>query len=290
MTNDGMIHALELAMVVTGKKSNHARETLRNLDQLLFESKKFIIRSSSRFVTLKHAIELIMVLPCTIAKQTRQNLADVITRYIAKDATPVEEINANAASVNPISEQLEEKRKSRRALEDLPISESQLELQRGQLELEKGRIELDLFKVQAPVNLIIHCMTTIETMCGGLDARDKKRYKAMLNISADTIAKRLAITNADKYEDEAAYFPTPTSISDIVNSMEISGLKNTDYQQIDKIAKRMYVYSHDGKSPSQRSQHASSGQRFNVNDYYLETDEQMLKDAVNEFMDKHSKV
>ena len=238
---------------------------------------------------------MVMVLPGDEAKRIRQQFADIITRYIAGDATLVQEIEANAVSVNPISqlarnaltsEQLEEKRKRRRALEDLSISERQLKL-------EKERIELDLFKVKAPVDFVIHCMSTIETMCGGLEDRDKKRYKAMLNISADAQIKRLAITNNvgvedDEVEEEVAYVPTPTSISDIVSTMKISGLKGPDYQQIGKIAKRMYVASHDGAIPTQHNQLAPNGQWFKVNDYYLETDEKMLKDAVSEFMGKRN--
>jgi hypothetical protein len=245
---------------------------------------------------------MVMVLPGDEAKRIRQQFADIITRYIAGDATLVQEIEANAASVNPISqlarnaltsEQLEEKRKRRRALEDISISERHLELEKGKMELEKGRIELDLFKVKAPVDFVIHCMSTIETMCGGLEDRDKKRYKAMLNISADAQIKRLAITNNvgvedDEVEEEVAYVPTPTSISDIVSTMKISGLKGPDYQQIGKIAKRMYVASHDGAIPTQHNQQAPNGQWFKVNDYYLETDEKMLKDAVSEFMGKRN--
>jgi hypothetical protein len=300
VTDDGMIYAVDLAMVVTGLSRNDAGQALRRLPDKVFPSGNLPERNlpgkgnaHTKLLTFKHAIELIMVLPGTIAKKIRQKFADIITRYIAGDATLVDEIKANAVSVNPISqlarnaltpEQLEEKRKRRRALEDISISERQLEL-------EKKRVELDLFKVKAPVDFVIHCMTTIDAMCGGLEDRDKKRYKAMLNISADAQVRHLTITNNNVgVEDEVAYVPTPTSISDIVNRMEISGLKSSDYQQIGKIAKRMYVASHDGNIPTQHNQEGANGQWFKVNDYYLETDEQMLKDAVNEFMDKHSKV
>jgi len=309
VTDDGLIYAVDLAMVVAGKNINRANESLRNLDPSLFNNENFVIRSRGRYVTFRHAIELIMVLPGEIAKKTRQKFAEIITRYIAGDATLVQEIEANAASVNPISqlarnaltsEQLEDKRKRRRALEDISISERHLELEKGKMQIEEGRlglekkrVELDLFKVKAPVDFVIHCMSMIETMCGGLEDRDKKRYKAMLNISANAQVRHLAITNNvgvedDEVEEEVAYVPTPTSISDIVSTMKISGLKGPDYQQIGKIAKRMYVASHDGAIPTQHNQQAPNGQWFKVNDYYLETDEKMLKDAVSEFMGKRN--
>ena len=206
----------------------------------------------------------------------------------------VQEIQANAKSNSPLAQmardslegdnvELEYNKKRKRELEDLEIYERRLAL-------EKGRAELDLFKVKAPAEFVIQCMTAIENMCGGLEARDKLRYQALLNISAESQVKYL--TNAmsapaggvDKAE--ATKVPTPTSIADIVSSMKIKGLKSSDYQQIGKIAKRMYMASHGGKVPTKHSQEGANGQWFQVNDYFLETDEEMLKDAVKEYMAK----
>jgi hypothetical protein len=298
VTDDGLIYAVDLVMVMTGLSRDDSGKTIRRLPDEIFPSDRLSERNlpgkgnaHTKLATFQHAIELVMVLPGKIAKETRTKFADVITRYYAGDGSLVLEIKANAASNNPInvlaraalveesSEELEYNKKRKRELEDIEICERRLALERGQ-------IELDLFKIKAPVDFVIHCMSTIETMCGGLEDRDKLRYKALLNISADSQAKYLTASYSMRNEEteELPKMPTPTSISDIVAGMKISGLKGSDYQRIGKIAKRMYMASHNGEVPTQHNQQGQNGQWFKVNDYYLETDEQMLQDAVNEFM------
>ena len=49
-------------------------------------------------VTFKDAIELVMVLPGMVAKETRKQFADIIRRYMAGDETMHAELDANAAS------------------------------------------------------------------------------------------------------------------------------------------------------------------------------------------------
>ena len=300
VTSDGLIYAVDLVMVVTGKNCNHSNECLRDLEPSLFDRENFIIRSRARLLTFQHAIELIMVLPGKLAKETRTQFGEIIKRYIAGDPTLVKEIAANAVSDHPINqlarsamemEELEYNKKRKREIEDLEILERRLVLEKGQVDLEnskvaleQSKVNLNMLKVKAPVDFIINCMTTIETMCGGLEARDKLRYKALLNISASSQVQGACNDSVDEALSQER-IPTPTSISDIVSGMKVQGLKSSDYQQIGKIAKKMYMALHGGKVPTQHNQQAPNGQWFKVNDYYLETDEQMLKDAVNRFLD-----
>jgi hypothetical protein len=104
VTDDGMLFAVDLVMVMTGKNGNHSNECLRELDPLLFDQDNFIFQERSRLITLKNAISLIMILPGKIAKQTRALFADIIQRYIAGDRTMIIEIDANAASTSPIAQ------------------------------------------------------------------------------------------------------------------------------------------------------------------------------------------
>ena len=59
---------------------------------------------STKLLTFQHAIELVMVLPGKVAKETRTQFANVIRRYMAGDATLVPEILANAQSASPVAE------------------------------------------------------------------------------------------------------------------------------------------------------------------------------------------
>jgi hypothetical protein len=301
VTEDGLLYAVDIVMVISGKNRNDAGQAIRNLDPDVFQSVKFTERQMStrggfptKLLTLQHAIELIMALPGKLASEARVQCANIIRRYMAGDGSLVPEIQANATSNSPLAQmardslggdstELEYNKKRKRELEDLEICERRLAL-------EKGRAELDLFKVKAPVDFIILCVTTIENMCGGLEDRDKLRYRALLNISVDSQARYLTNSMSAPAggveQVEAPKMPMPTSIAAIVSSMKINGLKSSDYQQIGKIAKRMYMASHDGKVPTKHDQEGANGQWFQVNDYFLETDEEMLKDAVNEHMAK----
>ena len=58
----------------------------------------------TKLLSFQDAIELIMVLPGKMAKETRTKFADVLTRYMAGDQSLVEEIQANAVSTSPIAE------------------------------------------------------------------------------------------------------------------------------------------------------------------------------------------
>lgn len=110
VTEDGMLYAVELAMVVASKERNQAGEILRNLDKAMFNPEKFLIKKMPgkgngrcKLITLENAIELVMVLPGTCAKEYRQKFVDIIKRYLAGDMTLIQEIEHNAASHAPIN-------------------------------------------------------------------------------------------------------------------------------------------------------------------------------------------
>lgn len=104
VTVDGLIYAVDLVMVMTGKNNNDASECLRELNPSLFNKENFLIRSRSKLVSFQHAIELVMVLPGKVAKETRTQFANIIRRYMAGDASLVDEIEANAQSDSPLAQ------------------------------------------------------------------------------------------------------------------------------------------------------------------------------------------
>ena len=109
ITDDKMIYAVDLAMVVTGKNRNDAGKIIRNISDETFLSAKIADRKTpgkgngkTKVISFQNAIELIMVLPGKIAKETRTKFADIIHRYMAGDASLAGEIEHNQASEAPI--------------------------------------------------------------------------------------------------------------------------------------------------------------------------------------------
>ena len=79
---NGIADLVDLVMVVTGKNCNHSNELLRNIPNSLFDNEKIVMLNQRRYVTLKDAITLIMVLPGKMAKELRAQFADIIENYI----------------------------------------------------------------------------------------------------------------------------------------------------------------------------------------------------------------
>jgi hypothetical protein len=108
---DGLLYAVDYSMVMTGKDRDHAGQTLRGLSEETFSSLKFSERkmpgkgnANTKLVSFQDAIELAMVLPGKIARETRVKFSDIIKRYLAGDQSLVKEIQANAASDSPIAQ------------------------------------------------------------------------------------------------------------------------------------------------------------------------------------------
>ena len=90
-----MLSAVDLVMAVTGKNCNHANELLRKLKPARFRRDNFSVVSRARYVTLEHAVELVMVMPGRLARQARRQFADIIVRYLDGDRSMCCEIEAN---------------------------------------------------------------------------------------------------------------------------------------------------------------------------------------------------
>jgi hypothetical protein len=97
VTDDGMLDVVDLVMVVTGKNCNCSNEVLRNIKSSLFDNACFVMCNQRRYVTLEHAITLIMVLPGKKARLTRKHFKGIIVRYLDGDLSMCYEIEANQA-------------------------------------------------------------------------------------------------------------------------------------------------------------------------------------------------
>lgn len=111
VTDDGLLYAVDLVMVVTGASRDDAGKALRRLSDETFPSDKLSDKTfpgkgnyKTKLIGFQDAIELIMVLPGRVAKETRTRFADIIRRYLAGDQSLISEVRANAASDSPIAE------------------------------------------------------------------------------------------------------------------------------------------------------------------------------------------
>ena len=111
VTDDGLLYAVDLVMVITGKDRDHAGQAIRDISDKIFLPGNFSERntggsgnSKTKLVNFRDAIQLVMVLPGKIAKETRAQFAEIIKRYMAGDQTLITEIKANASSTSPIAQ------------------------------------------------------------------------------------------------------------------------------------------------------------------------------------------
>jgi len=111
VTDDGLLYAVDLVMVITGKDRDQAGHVIRDINDKTFSPGIFNERntggsgnSKTKLINFRDAIQLVMILPGKIAKETRAQFADIINRYIGGDQTLITEINANASSTSPIAQ------------------------------------------------------------------------------------------------------------------------------------------------------------------------------------------
>ena len=110
VTCDGLLYAVDLVMVMTGKDRNMAANVIRRIPVDLFETHKFVERQltkgghPTKLISFHDAIELVMVLPGKKANKVKTQFANVIKRYLAGDQTLISEVNHNAASSSPVAQ------------------------------------------------------------------------------------------------------------------------------------------------------------------------------------------
>ena len=106
-TDDGMLYAVDLVMLISGKSRDDAGKDLRNLPEETFSREKTAERrtpgkgnAKTKLISFNDALELIMILPGKMAKGTRVKFADLIKRYLAGDSSLVGELANNAGSAH----------------------------------------------------------------------------------------------------------------------------------------------------------------------------------------------
>ena len=286
LTNDGMIYAVDLVMLITSKNKNESAEVLRRLSDEIFSESKLVSRntggrgnSKTKLISFADALELIMVLPGKMAKETRSKFADIIRRYLAGDATLVKELADNAASSNAVhvlareslaqdDNNIEDSRKRRRLMEELHIRE---------------RTEaLETIRADRQTKLI----QTYQSLCPNqiLDDQARVMFKdQILNMAmGDYGPKKRLITVVEEASEEPIYENKPITVSTVASQMGVI-LKGTDAQKIGLKLKEMYFARYQ-RPPTKHEQMVGGAMR-EVNSY-TERDKDMVRDAILAFLNK----
>jgi len=261
------MYAVDLAMIMTGKNCNDSNECLRDLKPSLFNKENFIIRGRSRLVTLEHGIQLAMVLPGKIAKETRAQFANIITRYLAGDASLHSEIQANAASEGPIQQA------ARAALSQEPLNylclKRKQEREDAQFDLEfKERTSQIRDRELARIKDFTHLMSSLNP-----DWKSDTRLRLQVEDSLKNVVLNKGpkmVTNGDE--------PPSVSISQIAHEKGIS-LKKGDMVAIGRAVAQGYFVKY-GKKPSKHRQWVDGAER-EVNSY-TEKDRDLIEKAIKE--------
>jgi len=126
VTDDSLLYAVDLAMVVTGKTAKEACRNLRGIPEHAFSKTKYVKRMIStrggyatKLVSFKHAIELVMVLNGEVARIIRLSFVKIIQRYMQGDESMHDELHLNKergafeAAKSIFNESISKKKKSR---------------------------------------------------------------------------------------------------------------------------------------------------------------------------------
>jgi hypothetical protein len=265
ITDDGLLHAVDVNMVMSGKDRNNAGRDLRDLSDDVFSSTKFVERKMpgkgnghTKLVSFENAIELIMVLPGKVAKETRAKFASIIRRYLAGDHSLIVEIKANAESDSPIAKlargeaPITEDPDSRRKR----LKREDLELIRMEEEIIEKRASTKRLQIQN-VQSFMDLMTDIRP--------DWKQTDARFRLQTEDIIKNIMVTPVGLALTDGKRDSASLSISQLVLELGGKPLKHADACRAGALAAKRYREVHDA-DPPKHAQWVDGAER-SVNSY-----------------------
>lgn len=242
---DGLADLVDLVMVSTGKDCNQSNELLRELKPSLFDKERIFFKNKRRYVTLKDAITLIMVLPGKMAKELRSQFADIIHDYIKQNFEP------------------------------------ELDDQGSLVGFKRRREELELFKLEEEIKTMAQArMTNLRSeynlVCTDttMDERARLLFKdTYMNMLLNSQQPNgLAIGNGPSPN-------APISISSVAKEMGYNASKE-DVQCIGRVLGKRYRQMH-GQPPPKHDQ-LCDGRVTSVNSY-TEKDRPLVAEAVQAY-------
>jgi hypothetical protein len=288
VTDDGMIYAIDLAVAMTGKDRNDAGQILRRLGDDVFERKKICSRTfggggfPTKLVSLSNAIELVMVLPGKVAKETRTQFANIIRRYLAGDPSLAQELHTNAQSSSPAALLAKASINLCTGEETEPL----LSFKRKREELKIQRMEQNLAS-QMQAN-ITNLTVDYDRICTNttMDERAKLMFKdCYLNIILNThrCSPQKQTPALENGNQPTLSLNKPVSISSVAAEL---GYKptSTDAKRIGMDLKKLYTGKYN-KPPPKHDQ-LCDGRVTNVNSY-TEQDRPLVIQALHEYFKSH---
>jgi hypothetical protein len=247
VNKDGLADLVDLVMVATGKNCNHSNELLRDLKPSLFDNEKIVMHNGRRYVTLKDAITLIMVLPGKMAKEMRSQFADIIHDYIKRNFEP------------------------------------EFDNQGSLCGFKRRREELELLKLDEEIktmaqNRIISAAAEIERVRDPTKSNLDERTRLMVqDAMQNSILNNMAVTTNQVSEN------APISISSVAKEMGYNASPE-DCQRIGTDLSKRYRQKH-GQPPSKHDQ-VCKGRVTSVNSY-LEKDRPLVVEAVQAYFSRY---
>lgn len=284
------LDAVELIMLVGGKNRKCAHQEIRRLsgDRFdVFNLKPREIPGTNRktyIVHFKDAMELIMNIPGKIAKQTRQQFADIVTRYFAGDPVLITQIEANAESDHPINSMARESVNEMQKEPDPFIAGHkrrllELEIEERTVALVQTRQETVMQERERTLALTLQGIKSVTDLSplGVLDERSRLMFKDLVTnlvtafvqpistpISAETSTAPTQLNNDISHVVSSCTLTTSPSaqprsiskfltISTVAASMGYTNLTNGQLQRIG-IAVSKAFFGRYGRKPSKHEQ------------------------------------
>jgi hypothetical protein len=303
VTDDNLLFAVDLAMVMTGLARDQAGLALRRLSNDSFHSIKMIERQISshgghktKLVSFDNAIELVMVLPGKVAKETRCKFRDIIKRYLAGDKSMLVEIEANASSTSPIAQMARESldfEDEDTIMVGFKRKRTQLELLKMEQEIKTAIVndrakEADTRAKDADTKAkeqtrVLDAIAEIERLrdpgrCN-LDERTRLMLQDSFQNSILTGNIALITDSADAKTSSPAHPNKPISIASVAKEL---GYKptTTDAKRIGLDLRKRYIDKH-GNPPTKHDQ-LCDGRVTQVNSY-TEQDRSLVEEALHAY-------
>jgi hypothetical protein len=278
------------------------RQVILRIPDTVFDSSNFIERQLSKhgghktkLVSLRNAMQLVMVLPGKMAKETRAQFAGVIERYIAGDMSLLVEIEANASSTSPIAQMA---RRSLDCEDEDPLmvgfkrKREQLELLKMEQEIKTAIVndrakDADTRAKDADTRAkdqtrVLDAIAEIERLRDPGRCNLDERTRLMLqdsfqnSILTGNIALISDSTNVKKSDPSPN---TPISIASVAKEL---GYKptTTDAKRIGLDLRKRYIEKH-GSPPTKHDQ-LCDGRVTQVNSY-TEQDRSLMEEALHAY-------
>ena len=235
------------------------------------------------------ALKLAMFLPGEKAKQSRSAMANILQRYYAGDASLIAEIEANAASTDPVAQMARASMAPESTIEDKALQSRKmlLDFKEREMELQVKRAKLDAMNLanrETELTVVTRFQQTMASLRADrvLDARTRLAVEDMAkNDFLRRHTKATAIANGDDLGIVEVPGWGTLSVSEVAQEMGHPRLDTDTSRAIGVAAAGLYRAKYNADPPKHR-QWVNQVERW-VNSYTTR-DRDLVEQAVRETM------